>query len=88
MPDYRDLCLYNEPRMNCVVMIFFFFFLLSVGCPSPHRRIRDIDLLSVVNLPKQETPSVLLNQMAFGLFNVYRNVYSHGYLMLNLFSLH
>lgn len=60
--DYRDLCLYHEPRMRCVVMnccsfhLFLFsfsFFHLCVGCPSPQRRIRDMELLSVVSpVPK------------------------------------
>lgn len=54
--DYRDLCLYNEPRMSCVVMnccSLLFFNFIFVGCPSPHRRIRDMELLSVVNpVPK------------------------------------
>lgn len=53
--DYRDLCLYNEPRMRCVVMscCSFLFLFYCVGCPSPHRRIRDMELLSAVNpVPK------------------------------------
>lgn len=66
----------------------FFFVFFSIDCPSPHRRIRDMELFecSCSKVYKKKRPCVHFKPNDFGLINVYRNVYSHGYQMVNLFS--
>lgn len=90
--DYRELCLYNEPRMNCVVMnccCFLFKKNTNVGfsfTPSEDQRHGAFECCH--SCSKANKPFCPLNQIMFGLVNVYCDVYSHGYQMFNLFSSH